>query len=73
MLNETLFRKPRTPGLQTLQARGDGGARELTTRRLVLEAGGTSEFSSKDEETIVVLQQGRGTFTAGETSWAVAR
>ena len=73
MLNETLFRKPRTPGIQTLQARGEAGARELTTRRLVLEAGGTSEFSSGDEETIVVLHQGRGTFAAGETSWPVAR
>ena len=73
MLNETLFRKPRTPGIQTLQVRGEAGARELTTRRLVLEAGGTSEFSSGDEETIVVLHQGRGTFAAGETSWPVAR
>src|SRR5687768_16763851 len=73
MLNETLFRKPRTAGLQTLQARGEAGARELTTRRLVLEAGGASEFSSKDEETIVVLQQGRGAFTAGDMSWPVAR
>jgi 5-deoxy-glucuronate isomerase len=73
MLNDTLFRKPRTPGLQVLQARGDAGARELTTRRLLLDAGGFSDFSSKDEETIVVLHQGRGTFTAGAMSSPVAR
>ena len=73
MLTDTLFRKPRTAGLQVLQARGESGARELTTRRLVLEAGNASEFSSTDEETIVVLHQGRGTFAAGGQSWPVSR
>ena len=72
MLNETLFRKPRSTGLQTLQQRGEGGARELTTRRLILEAGGSADFVS-DEETVVVLQLGRGTFVAGGSSWPVAR
>ena len=73
MLNNTLFRKPRTAGLQTLQQRGEAGARELTTRRLVLDSGGSAEFESKDEETIVVLQGGRGSFAAGGTTWNVAR
>ena len=39
MLTDTLYRHPRTSGVQTLQQRGQGGARELTTHRLRLEAG----------------------------------
>ena len=73
MLSETLFRKPRTAGVQVLQRRGDAGARELTTRRLTLDAGGSAEFHLDDEETIVVLQQGRGTFAVGTERWTVSR
>lgn len=73
MLNETLFRLPRTHGLQVLQQRGQAGARELTTRRLTLDAGGSADFGSSEEETVVVLQQGKGVFTAGGSSWPVSR
>jgi 5-deoxy-glucuronate isomerase len=73
MLSETLFRKPRTAGVQLLQRRGDAGARELSTRRLTLDAGGSAEFHLDDEETVVVLQQGRGTFAVGSERWNVSR
>jgi 5-deoxy-glucuronate isomerase len=73
MLNETLFRQPRVNGLQVLQGRGQAGARELTTRRLRVEAGGSTTFGIDDEETIVVLQSGKGTFAAGGTTWPVSR
>ncbi len=61
MLSETLFRVPREPGLHVLQRRGDRGARELTSSRLCLRAGASATYSPAGEETIVVLQQGRGT------------
>jgi 5-deoxy-glucuronate isomerase len=73
MLSETLFRQPRTVGLHTLQQRGEGGARELTTRRLILEPGSSTDQISADEETVVVLQRGRGAFAAGGRSWQVSR
>jgi 5-deoxy-glucuronate isomerase len=73
MLTDTLFRHARTTGIQTLQQRGQAGARELTTRRLRLDAGATATFRSEDDETIAVLQEGRGTFKAGERQWAVSR
>jgi 5-deoxy-glucuronate isomerase len=62
MLSETLFRVPRQPGLQVLQRRGERGAHELTSSRLCLAAGNTATYTSAAEETIVVLQEGRGTF-----------
>lgn len=73
MLTDTLFRHPREAGLQLLQERGAAGAKELTTRRLLLAAGGTQTFVLPDEETVVVLQRGRGTFAAGGQTWTVAR
>ena len=73
MLANTLFRVPRAEGLQVLQRRGEHGARELTSRRLRLAPGGTASFSSPNEETVVVLQEGSGTFAAGGRSWAVGR
>lgn len=73
MLNDTLFRQPRTPGIHVLQARGQAGARELTTRRVCLEAGAAATFDAPGEETVVVLQQGRGTVAAGDATWPVAR
>ena len=62
MLSETLFRVSREPGLHVLQRRGERGARELTSSRLCLRAGERATYVSAGEETIVVLQQGRGTF-----------
>jgi len=73
MLIDTLFRQPRQTGLQILQQRGEAGARELTTRRLCLSAGTTASLLLPDEETIVVLQDGRGTFGAGQARWPVSR
>ncbi len=73
MLHNTLFRHPRETGMQMLQQRGSAGARELSTRRLRLDAGATTTFGLDDEETVVVLQQGRGTFAAGGKTWPVTR
>jgi 5-deoxy-glucuronate isomerase len=74
MLTETLFRKPRTPGLQLLHGRGgEGGARELTSSRLCLTSGERAHYVRPDEETVVVLQDGRGTFAVGDQVWRVAR
>ena len=71
MLSETLFRVPREPGLHVLQRRGERGARELTSSRLCLRGGATATYQSAGEETIVVLQQGRGTFATPELTRAV--
>jgi 5-deoxy-glucuronate isomerase len=73
MLSETLFRVPREPGLHVLQRRGDRGARELTSSRLCLRAGERLEYASPGEETIVVLQQGRGTFATPNLARVVSR
>jgi 5-deoxy-glucuronate isomerase len=73
MLADTLFRVPRHDGLQVIQRRGERGARELTTHRLTLAAGASARYAVADEETIVVLQQGAGTWACGGRSWHVAR
>ena len=72
-LSETLFRYPRSRGVQVLQRRGDAGARELSTRRIRAEAGTDVAFRLADEESIVVLQEGRGTFAVGTDQWPVSR
>ncbi|HSC28562.1 MAG TPA: 5-deoxy-glucuronate isomerase [Vicinamibacterales bacterium] len=64
---------PRRNGLQVLQARGSGGARELTTRRLTLEAGEGISFNVPGDEAVIVLQQGSGTFAAAGRTWSVQR
>src|SRR5262245_3823509 len=73
MLADTLFRVPRTPGLHLLQRRGERGAHELTSWRLRLEPGTSHRYSVSGEETVVVLQNGRGTFRAGGREWKVKR
>jgi 5-deoxy-glucuronate isomerase len=73
MLADTLFHVPRTSGLQLLQRRGERGARELTSWRLGLDAGGSERFVAAGEETVVVLQQGSGSFTVGGHEWPVSR
>src|SRR5438128_7899356 len=73
MLNDTLYRVRRIEGLQQLQRRGNGGARELTTSRLRLAAGGSYKYQIADEETVLVLQEGRGKFTTADESWTLAR
>jgi 5-deoxy-glucuronate isomerase len=73
MLGETLLRSARTEGLQTLQRRGEHGARELTTHRMTLSAGRSASYVVGDEETVLVLLEGRGRFEAGGQSWNVQR
>ena len=73
MLNDTLYRIRRIDGLQNLQRRGDGGARELTTSRLRLPARATHKYQIADEETVLVLQEGTGKFTTAEGSWTLSR
>ena len=72
-LKDTLFRQPRQAGVQTLQRRGEAGAKELSTSRIRVDAGATATFRLADEEAIVVLQEGRGTFAAGGNRWTVNR
>jgi 5-deoxy-glucuronate isomerase len=73
MLKDTLYRRPRQTGLQVLQQRGEGGARELTTRRLCLADGASASLRASDEETILVVQDGSGTLDAGGQAWHVSR
>ena len=73
MLNETLIREPRVDGRQQLVSRGRKGARELSVARLRLAGGATEEYRAPGEETIVVLQEGSGTFAVGEREWRVSR
>jgi len=73
MLNDTLYRVRRIEGLQNLQKRGERGARELTSSRLRLASGATHKYQIAAEETVLVLQEGKGTFTTGEGSWMLSR
>ena len=73
MLSETLFRVAREPGLHVLQRRGEHGARELTSMRLCLRAGAHTTYLSAGEETIVVLQEGRGTLATPALTRTVSR
>ena len=73
MLNDTLYRVRRIEGLQQLQKRGERGAREITSLRLRLAAGATHKYHLAGEETVLVLQEGRGTFTTPDGSWTLSR
>ncbi len=73
MLNDTLYRVRRIDGLQQLQKRGERGARELTSLRLRLTAGATHKYHLAGEETILVLQEGKGTFTTPDGTWTLSR
>ena len=73
MLTNTLYRVRREAGLQTLQRRGEAGARELTTSRLRLDAGTTHQYQIAGEETVLVLQEGGGRFAAPDGEWTLAR
>ena len=73
MLNETLYRIRRIDGLQQLQKRGEGGARELTSSRLRLAAGASHRYQIAGEETILVLQEGKGTFVTPDGTWTLSR
>jgi 5-deoxy-glucuronate isomerase len=73
MLNDTLHRVRRIDGLQQLQKRGERGAREISSLRLRLAAGATHKFHIAGEETILILQEGRGTFTTPDGAWTLSR
>jgi 5-deoxy-glucuronate isomerase len=73
MLSDTLFRVPRAHGLQLLQRRGEHGARELTSWRLRLDSRHIETYSAPGEETVAVLQQGRGSFEVDGRRWNVER
>ena len=73
MLSDTLYRVRRIEGLQNLQRRGEGGAKELTSSRLRLHVGGTHRYHLSGEETILVLQEGRGVFKTPAGEWTLAR
>jgi 5-deoxy-glucuronate isomerase len=73
MLNETLLRQPRVDGRQEILRRGTRGAKELSVSRLRVAASASDTWSAPGEETIVVLQEGRGTFAVNGHAWPVAR
>ena len=73
MLTNTLFRHPRTDGVQVLQQRGEAGARELSTRRIRLGAGGAASLTLPGEEAVLVVQRGRASLSVGGRSWDVSR
>ena len=73
MLSDTLYRVPRSEGLQLLQRRGERGARELTTWRLRLSPGQSERYTVEGEETVFVLQQGSGALEVEGRRWDVVR
>lgn len=73
MLSDTLFRVPRTRGLQPLQQRGTRGAVELTSWRLVLGPGDRQLYHAEDEETVLILQQGAARLDVQGHQWHVSR
>lgn len=73
MLSDTLYRKPRVDGVQLLQRRGDGDARELSTWRLRVKAGSRERHASPGEETILVAHSGAATVTVAGQQFSVSR
>jgi 5-deoxy-glucuronate isomerase len=73
MLTDTLFRHPRTEGVQILQRRGQAGAHEISTRRVVLAAGSAASVTIPGEEAVVVVQQGSASLAVAGQSWTVSR
>jgi 5-deoxy-glucuronate isomerase len=72
MLHNTLSRHPRVPGIQILQQRGEGDARGLSTRRVILE-GSAACLQLPGEEAVMVLQRGAATLTADGSPFGVSR
>jgi 5-deoxy-glucuronate isomerase len=73
MLNDTLLRVPRGEGRQELLRRGSHGAKELSIARWRVGAGATDDYVAPGEESIVVLQEGRGVLTVDGREWPVSR
>jgi len=72
-LRDTLIRAPRAAGRQELMRRGANGSKELSIARLRVPAGSSDAYRNADEETIVVLQEGAGTFAVDGREWPVSR
>jgi 5-deoxy-glucuronate isomerase len=72
-LRDTHIRPARQPGLHLIQPRGAHGADALASWRLRLGPGASATFGRDDEETVVVLQEGDATWTAGGQTWTVGR
>ena len=72
-LSDTLFRVPRQNGLHAMQARGEGGTRELSSWRLILGPKESAGFQAQHEEAVLILQQGKGLLAARENAWEVSR
>lgn len=73
MLNDTLYRKPRVDGVQPLQRRGDGDARELSTWRLRVPAGAEARHSVPGEEGVLVVQSGAAAVSVSGQQFSVSR
>jgi 5-deoxy-glucuronate isomerase len=73
MLTDTLYRKPRVDGVQPLQRRGDGGARELSTWRLRVAAGGEERLAVPGEESVLVVQSGAATIRVAGQQFSASR
>lgn len=73
MLTDTLYRKPRVDGIQPLQRRGEGDARELSTWRLHVRPGGELRHTVSGEEGVLVVQHGTATVSAGGQQFSVSR
>jgi 5-deoxy-glucuronate isomerase len=72
-LADTHIRADRRTGLHLIQPRDAHGAEAIASWRLRLDAGASATFRGDHEETIVVLQNGRATWTAAGDSWTVSR
>ena len=58
--------------MQTLQRRGEAGAKEMSTRRVQLDPARAAQVRVPDEETVVVVQRGqRAGSTVGVRHWDV--
>jgi 5-deoxy-glucuronate isomerase len=73
VLNDTLYRKPRVDGVQLLQRRGDGAARELSTWRVRIPAGGEARHAVPGEEGVLVVQSGAATVRVRGQQFSVSR
>jgi 5-deoxy-glucuronate isomerase len=73
MLADTLLRAARADGQQVLLRRGAHGASELSLVRIRIAPGGRESIVTPNEETIVVLQEGKGVFGVDGREWPVSR
>ena len=73
MLTDTLYRKPRVEGVQPLQRRGDGDARELSTWRLRAPAGGEERYAVPGEESVLVVHTGAAIIRVAGQQFSVSR